>query len=58
MAELTQEQAQMLCESFEINDYMRDQEEIDCMIANNPGLHMAYRTLFYIANPPDPMIGN
>ncbi len=52
MGELTQEQAAILCDAFEIDSYMSDQEEIDCMIENNPELHVAQRTLFYIANPP------
>lgn len=53
MTELTKEQAQILCEAFKIDNYMNDQEAIDCMIDNSPELHIAQRTLFYIANPPD-----
>ena len=53
MKQLTQEQARTLCEAFEIDSYMRDQEEIDCMIENNPVLHDAQRALFYLAYPQD-----
>lgn len=48
---LSKEDALILCEAFEIDFYMRDQEEIDLMIENNPRLHIAQRNLFYMANP-------
>ena len=54
MINLTQEQASILCEAFEIDSYMHNQDEIDLMIDNNPELHEAQRALFYAANPNEP----
>jgi hypothetical protein len=47
---LTPEEARMLIEIHEIDSFMADEEEVDCLEANNPQLLLAYRKLMQIAN--------
>jgi hypothetical protein len=51
--QLTQEQAQMLCDAHEVHSFLRNEEEVDLMEDNNPGLLGAYETLRAIADGDD-----
>lgn len=51
--QLTQEEAQILCDSHEVHQLLRNEEEVDLMEDNNPGLLRAYEKLRAIADGDD-----
>lgn len=50
---LTQEQARLLVEAFEIDRILGDEEEFELLEANNPELLIAYEQLQAIADGSD-----
>lgn len=46
---LTEDQAQMLVEAFELEALMEDQEECVALIDHNPELYLAYCALMNLA---------
>jgi len=50
---LTQEEAQSICDAHEIRQFFSDEEEVDLMEQNNPGLLSAYEKLRAIADGDD-----
>ena len=51
--QLTQEEAQLICDAHEIHQFFSDEEEVDLMEQNNPGLLSAYEKLRAIADGDD-----
>lgn len=51
--QLTQEEAQSICDAHEIHQFFGDEEEVDLMEQNNPGLLGAYEKLRAIADGDD-----
>lgn len=49
---MTKEQAQILCDTHEVDSLLENEEEIELLEANNPELLEAYRALFRIAIGP------
>lgn len=45
---LTKEQARMIVDIHEIDKFMKDEEEVECLQVNNPLLLEAYKTLLKI----------
>lgn len=50
---LTAEEAQMLCDAHEIHSMLNNEEEIELLEENNPGLLAAYEKLWAIAGGDD-----
>lgn len=48
--QLTQEEAQLICDAHDIHQFFRNEEEVDLMEDNNPGLLSAYEKLRAIAD--------
>lgn len=50
LQQLTQEEAQMLCDAHEVHSMLNNEEEVDLMEDNNPALLAAYEKLRAIAD--------
>jgi len=46
---LTERQAKILCEAFEVFDMLNDDEEVEMLEENNPELLEAYQELYELA---------
>ena len=51
--QLNRDQAQLICDSFEIHAFFDDEEEVELMEKHNPDLLRAYEVLRAIADGDD-----